>query len=498
MRETEERFRLLFESNPVPMWVYDAETLTFLEVNDAAVRAYGYSHDEFLTLRITDIRSVDAIDAFASEPGGPWSAVPHDGVWSHVTRDARVIEVNTTSRLLDFGGRPAVLVMAEDATERLAAERALTYQAMHDALTGLPNRVLLLDRLKQAINRSRRAQTDLAVVFVDLDYFKVVNDAKGHTTGDMLLVEVADRIRAAVRPEDTVARFGGDEFVVVLEGITGAEEAAAICERVRGSLDKPFTIAGSDLVVTASQGIALASPSDSAEDLLRTADAAMYSAKEHGRGRSVVADHAIRTRATRRLQIEADMRRGLDAGEFITYYQPIVALPDCSIIGAEALVRWDDPERGLVQPDQFIAIAEETGLIGRLGQHVLEHALHDAARWPALEPDGIPPFVAVNVSGRQLLIPNLGHVIAQSISSAGIDPDRVHLEITESVLMRDITRSAVLLARIAALGVHLSIDDFGTGYSSLAYLQRLPIESLKVDRSFVELLDRDGRGGRDA
>ena len=492
LKDSEARFRLMFESNPVPMMVYDPDTLAFVDVNNAAVAAYGWSEDEFTDLRVPDI-SLGADHADLSPAHGHQWVARAGGITRHQTRSGQILDVHITTHAFDHGGRHAVLLMAQDVSEQVAAERALVHQATHDALTGLPNRSLLLDRLEQALARAQAGRTaGVGLVFVDLDHFKVVNDAKGHGAGDRLLIQVAGRICDSVRPGDTVARFGGDEFVVVLEGVGTAAEATAVCERIREALAEPFVIDGWSLVVSASQGVALAGAGDSPEDLMRTADAAMYWAKHEGRDRSQVADDAIRSRAQQRLQIEEDMRRGLIAGEFIVHYQPIVSVPSGSVVGAEALVRWDHPRVGIIPPSEFIPVAEETGLIVPLGELVLRRALVDVATWPPVGP-GARPYVSVNLSGRQLALEDLAERVAELLAAAGVAPELLHLEITETVLMADVEHSVEHLASLKALGVFISIDDFGTGYSSLSYLQRLPIDTLKVDRSFVELLDTEGR-----
>jgi diguanylate cyclase (GGDEF)-like protein/PAS domain S-box-containing protein len=489
LRDSEEKFRLLFQKNPHPMWVFDLETLFFMEVNQAAVERYGYSRDEFLSMRITDLRPEEDVAALRAFVASPKPALNNAGVWRHCTRRGETLDVDVTSYALEFGGKAARLVTAQDVTARIAAERALVHQAMHDRLTGLPNRLLLLDRLEQGLERAARSETEVAVIVLDLDRFKLINDGKGHAVGDQLLVEVANRLSGAVSPGDTLARLGGDEFVVVVEGITDEPQTMVVCERLAWCLDAPFVIDGCELKVSASQGIALAKPGEAAAEVLSRADAAMYLAKDRGRGRAEFADESIRAEAAGRLELESALRRAHDRGEFVIHYQPVIALATGRIVGAEALARWQHPDDGLVGPARFIAAAEASGLIVPIGGAILRQALKDAATWPIEDTAAEPLSVAVNLSALQLLVPDVAAMVASAISDSGLDAARVHLEITESVLMRDIDRSAGVLRALKQLGVHIDIDDFGTGYSSLNYLQRLPIDTIKIDKSFVDRLD---------
>jgi diguanylate cyclase (GGDEF)-like protein/PAS domain S-box-containing protein len=489
LRGDETSFALLFNSNPLPMWVFDRNTLKFLEVNDAAVEHYGWNRDEFLTMTIADIRPAEDMARLLDSLGSPTSHLAHSDLWRHCTKSGDVIDVDVFSHPVDFAGRTAVLVTAQEVTDRVRAERELVHQATHDSLTGLPNRGLLVDRLDQAIARCGRVGEQVGVIFLDLDRFKVINDGKGHAAGDRLLIEVADRMLRSVRPGDTVARFGGDEFAVLIEGLSDVAEATTAAGRIGWALDAPFQVDGSELFVSASQGIALSAHGETADDVLSRADAGMYLAKERGGARSQFADEAVCTKASGRLELESALRRALDREEFVLHYQPVVSLETAEIVGAEALVRWRHPDRGLLAPDQFIAAAEDSGLIVPIGDWVLRQAIDDAQSWAPSHSDGPELSIAVNLSAVQLLVPNLPFNIARLLSSSGLEPSRLHLEITESAIMRDEARSVGVLNALRALGVRVAVDDFGTGYSSLTYVQRLPIDTLKIDKSFVDRLD---------
>jgi diguanylate cyclase (GGDEF)-like protein/PAS domain S-box-containing protein len=389
-----------------------------------------------------------------------------------------------------------------DIRERKAFEARLEHQATHDPLTGLPNRTLLLDRLTMAVARARRHRSMIAVLFLDLDHFKVVNDSHGHSLGDRLLTSIATRLSRALRPDDTVARFGGDEFVVLCEDLADASDAIRVGERIQSVLEDVFTVDATDIYVAASVGISSYDPTQSEADpgrsqvtpevLLREADAAMYRAKERGRGQIAVFDETLRSRNLRRLDIESSLRRALDGDELEVYFQPIVDLLTGRVRHLEALARWHHPERGLLLPAEFVPIAEETGLIVPLGRRVLESACWELARWRGQRgaPDDVS--ISVNLSGRQLGDPDLVEDLERVIAAAGLPPTSVVLEITESLLMDDVEFSHLTLERLKRLEVQLAVDDFGTGYSSLSYLRSFPVDLLKVDRSFVAGLGTEG------
>ncbi|MCW3038761.1 MAG: hypothetical protein JWM31_666 [Solirubrobacterales bacterium] len=376
------------------------------------------------------------------------------------------------------------------AIERKRAEVQLAHQALHDQLTGLPNRALFFDRLGQALTRLGRRDSSLAVLFCDLDRFKVVNDSLGHTAGDRLLVDVAARLEDVLRAGDSAARFGGDEFVVLCEDIAGEQQAIQIAERISGALSSPFLLDGDEVFVQTSVGIALAVDAQARpEALIRDADAAMYRAKERGGGVYEVFDDAMRARAVHRQQVEHALHRAIDRHELEVHYQPQVKMATGALYGVEALVRWRHPERGLLGPAEFIPAAEETGIINALGLHVLEVACAQSARWALARP-GMPIRMSVNLSARQCQHPDLVPTVADVLRRTGADPALLCLEVTESTIMEDLGAMGAVLAGLKELGLSLAIDDFGTGYSSLRALQRLPFDIVKIDRSFVTDLHR--------
>jgi diguanylate cyclase (GGDEF)-like protein/PAS domain S-box-containing protein len=382
--------------------------------------------------------------------------------------------------------------VVRDITAQKALEATLERRAFHDELTGLPNRVLFVDRLALALARLPRHGGVLAVLFVDIDQFKVINDSLGHDQGDRLLTMIAKRLTAAVRPGDTVARFGGDEFAVLCEDLLGEAEAVAIGERIQQAGTVPFELDGRDHHVTVSAGIAIAdSAVPSSADLLRDADSAMYQAKDSGRSCSVVFTQSMRTRALRRLDIELSLRRAITEGELRVHYQPIVNLRTGLPDGVEALVRWEHPTEGIIYPGEFIPIAEETGLIVPLGEWVLGEACRQAYAWAAEHPQLAHLTVGVNLSARQIVQADVVTVVANVLAATRLSPSRLVLEITESVLMRDAVHAVTVLKALKALRVQLSVDDFGTGYSSLSYLKKFPVDILKIDKSFVDGLGSD-------
>jgi diguanylate cyclase (GGDEF)-like protein len=380
-----------------------------------------------------------------------------------------------------------VFCVARNVTGRREAERQLAHQALHDSLTGLANRILFMDRLDQALARLQRHASPLALLFVDLDHFKVVNDSLGHAAGDEVLVQAAERLRRALRPTDTIARFGGDEFVILCEEAAGHVEAEEIAGRIGEALERPFEVGDQEVVLTASTGIVIANDTHTdAGALLRDADTAMYRAKERGRANSQIFDSGMRMRAVQRLELETALRRAIDTDELRVLYQPQVRLADGATVACEALVRWQHPERGLIDPGDFIPIAEESGLITPLGDWVMRRVVADMQRSGASLP------VSVNVSPRQLADPDFVDNVRDIVTEAGIDPGELCLEVTESALFSDPDTALLRLTALRQIGVRLAIDDFGIGFSSLWHLRQVPeVDLLKVDRAFISEIGRN-------
>jgi diguanylate cyclase (GGDEF)-like protein/PAS domain S-box-containing protein len=397
--------------------------------------------------------------------------------------DGTVFPVEFTSvRLLERGRANGAVVSFRDLTEH----EELTERALRDGLTGLPNRALFMDHLAKALARLERSPNMAAVMFIDLDRFKVVNDSMGHAAGDALLVAAAERLTASVRTPDTVARFGGDEFVVLCENLVEERDVVTVAERIVDAFTEPFTIQGVEVSANVSVGVTVTRDARVRPDaLVRDADAAMYRAKDAGRGRFEMFDEGMRARAVSRLQTESDLWRAIARDELLVHYQPKIDLRDGRVTGVEALVRWKHPEHGILPPAAFIPVAEETGLIVPIGAWVLEEACRRAQVWRAARPELADLSLSVNVSARQLMQPNLVDTVAGILEQTGTPPHLLCLEITESVLMRDVDTTIAALEGVKALGVTIAVDDFGTGYSSLSYLSRFPVDVLKVDRTFV-------------
>ena len=385
-----------------------------------------------------------------------------------------------------YPSQSGLSVYFQDVTERKALEKRLRHQSLHDSLTGLPNRRLFVDRLGQALGRTRRRDRLVAILFTDLDDFKVVNDSLGHDTGDKLLVEVAKRLGSCLRPEDTLARFGGDEFTVLIEDLEVPDGAVRVAERIVEELREPFLLEGRELYVAASIGVALGSAgTKDAEELLREADTAMYRAKDQGSDHEVF-DTAMHGRAVDRLELENDLRRAIEQNEFVVHYQPIISLQTGELWGMEALVRWEHPERGLLNPDEFVPVAEESGLVVPMGELVLEEACRRAVEWQREFPGNPPLAMSVNLSGRQLRRPDLPETIGRALTESGLSASSLGLDITETVYISALEANTAALDRLRALGIRICLDDFGSGYSSLSYLKRLPADILKVDKSFTK------------
>ncbi len=452
-------------------------------------RLLGHDTDDlvgtpFLDLVDSDDRQVaaEAFGAARMEPHGNSSAQ-----WRVRTHDGGLRDVEGTCvNLLDDPSVGGFIVTLRDVGERKDLEEQLRRQAFHDSLTGLPNRALFEDRVRHGVGRGLRGGQALSVLFVDLDDFKTVNDSLGHAAGDELLRQVAQRLDECIRGADTAARIGGDEFAVLVETADARETPLEVANRIHHALKAPFGVAGDEIFVHASVGIAIGDPGTSAEVLLRNADTAMYAAKAGGKGRSELFHSTMHTAAQKRFQLSGDLRRAVRDGNFTVHYQPLVDLKSRAILGLEALVRWDHPDLGLIPPDDFIPLAEETGLIVPIGRFVLEEACRQRQAWGAAHPQHSELYISVNLSARQFK--PAGQIVTDvkaATAQTGLDPKFLVLEVTESILMHDRTGIARDLADLQALGVRIAIDDFGTGYSALSYLREFPIDSVKMDRSFV-------------
>ncbi len=403
----------------------------------------------------------------------------------------RWIELTATDQRHDpaVGG---VVVNFSDITERKRVEEALAHQALHDPVTGLPNRRLLTERLDQALASSVQRGSRVGVLFFDVDHFKVVNDSLGHPAGDLVLGELAERLGRAVREGDTLARFGGDEFVVVCEDLADIDEALEIARRFASLIDDtPLLVDRIERIVTVSGGVAVSEPGESASTLLRDADAAMNLAKERGRARVEGFSGELRNQALRRLDLDTALRRALDHGDLRLVYQPVLGLDTGVPVGCEALLRWEHPTLGTISPAEFIPLAEQSGLIVPIGAWVIARSLRQLADWYRDAPQTAGLWMAINLSGRQLSSPGLVDTITDALEGNELDPACLHLEVTESVLIDDRATAITRLSQLHDLGLHIDIDDFGTGYSSLAYLKQLPIDTLKIDRSFTDGLGTD-------
>jgi diguanylate cyclase (GGDEF)-like protein len=402
----------------------------------------------------------------------------HDGSW---------VVAETIAADVEDGGVRGLVLTTRDVTDRKALEDQLTHQAFHDDLTGLANRALFTDRVQHALTRRARTDLPLAVLLLDLDDFKDVNDSLGHAAGDELLRAVAERLHGCLRVSDTAARLGGDEFAVLLEDLGGTAEATDLAERVLAVLQAPIVLQGRQVIPCASVGVALLDPDrpQDADELLRNADVAMYTAQRQGKSRAECFMPGMHAGLVQRLELTADLRRAVEQDEFIVHYQPIVELEDARVVGVEALARWQHPHRGLVSPAEFIPLAEETGLILAIGRAVLEQACAQAGRWQQ-RPSGRPLTVNVNLSVRQLQDPGIVDQVAGVLAAAGLPPRALTLEITESALAEDQEAAVERLWALKHLGVHLAVDDFGTGYSSLSRLRRFPIDSLKIPKPFID------------
>ncbi|MGJ4997851.1 putative bifunctional diguanylate cyclase/phosphodiesterase [Bradyrhizobium sp. HKCCYLS3077] len=480
LKRREHSFRLLFDANPVPMCILDKATAQFLNVNDALVRHYGYGRADFLRMSVWNLW-----------PPGEWEILDDallglaDGNlfhrdWRHRKADGSEIEVLTYGREITFDGRDGVLVAIVDITERRRAEARIAYMAHHDGLTGLPNREFFQQRLTQALDGAVSGANRIAVMCIDLDLFKNVNDSFGHPIGDRLLQAVAGRLRQNMDGGSLAARLGGDEFAVIVSQ-TGADDASECATRLIAALSAPYDIDGNELVIGASIGIAL-SPSDgtSCEELMKNADMALYRSKQDGGRVHRFFEREMDLQAQKRRDMEQDLRHAFAQGEFELHYQPLMDVATNTVSGFECLLRWRHPDKGMISPAEFVPVAEDIGLIVPLGEWVLREACHEAAKWP----DGVA--VAVNLSPVQFRSRHLVQVVVQALAQSGLAPERLELEITESILLAETEANLATLHQLRQLGIRISMDDFGTGYSSLSYLRSFPFDKIKIDRSFVK------------
>lgn len=492
----EERFRSLVQNAPGFIAVVNADgSLQYLsmpsEYGPENARHGALPRDFISLVRAQDRPEVESV--LADVIANPDVEGTVELRLGHSDGSPREYSAIVKNLLTDDGVR-GIVINARDVTDRKTLEDQLRHQALHDVLTGLPNRALFHDRLEQALAGAARRDRHVAVLLIDLDRFKVINDSLGHVVGDELLVAAAQRLSAHLRDSDTVARFGGDEFAVMIEDVETAAEAEAAAMRVLFAFEERLSFGARHALITASVGVAVSQVTDTdAADLTRRADVAVFRAKEEGRARLAIYDDTVDAPSTRQFELESELRQAVDQHELRLVYQPEIDLHTGQVVGFEALVRWEHPLRGLVPPQDFIPLAEETGEIIRIGQWVLEEACRQAQAWRLMLPELGHFTVAVNLSAPEFLEPDLVGRVAKTLRDSGLDASMLRIEITETVVMRDTQIARKVFFELKGLGVEIAIDDFGTGYSSLNYLRRLPADVLKVDRSFVIDVDHDER-----
>jgi diguanylate cyclase (GGDEF)-like protein/PAS domain S-box-containing protein len=496
VQDTTDMFRVAFDYSTIGMALV-FPTGRWHRVNHSLCEMLGYSEEELLAKTFQDLlHPDDRLTSMVKLEQLLRGKVPISQSETRcIHKDGHIIWAlwSVSQVFVENSDSVDLIFQVQNITDRKAAEKRLLHDAFHDTLTGLPNRALMMDHLKLTIARAkRRPGLGFAVLFLDVDRFKLVNDSLGHMVGDQLLVGIARRLEACLRPGDTIARVGGDEFTILLEDLTEEGEAICVAERIHEELKQPFNLGGRDVFTTVSIGIAPGTVAyDQPDQIMRDADTAMYRSKSLGKARHETFDEEMHAHSVNLMQMETDLRLAHEREEFFINYQPIVALDDFRLCGFEALVRWQHPERGLISPIDFIPIAEEGGQILQIGEWVLREACYQIKRWQEKFPAEKNLYMTVNLSPKQFAQPDLVEQVKGILDETGLDPNFLKLEITESVLMDDFEAAAALLFQLRALGVRLSIDDFGTGYSSLTYLHRFPIDTLKIDRSFVTRMDKE-------
>ncbi len=496
IQQSQKRFASLVQNSSDVVTVLDADT-SVRYASPSAARVLGFDPAQLEGTRVADLIHADDKTRVLAFLTSLHEAEGHTGLIEFRIRhhDGTYLFVETLrTNLMHDPNVHGIVLNTRDISERKAFEEQLSHQAFHDSVTGLANRALFHDRVTHAVERQERDHKPVAVLFMDLDDFKTVNDSLGHVAGDQLLAEVGERLKSTLRAADTAARLGGDEFAILLEDGGEGIQAADVAERVMEVLEDPFLLEGKEVFVRASLGIAVVEDGQTgdAEELLRNADVAMYMAKERGKGRYQVFEPAMHDTALKRLELKADLQRAVEKGEFVLHYQPVIELESGRVTGVEALIRWIHPERGLVPPLDFIPLAEETGLIVTIGRWVLREACRNAVRLHERFPTLLDFHMAVNLSARQLSRPEIVDEVRDILAETGLEPSLLILEITESVMMQDMEMSIARLTELKSLGVRLAVDDFGTGYSSLNYIRRFPVDILKVDKSFVDGVNEGG------
>lgn len=483
LRESEERHRAVVEQSMEGIYLFDPENGRVLEANDAFEKLLGYTSDELLAMTIYDFIVHEREDIDWQVERNLKERRRHKGERRYRRKDGSSLEVEASATVVPYGEEEAVCCVLHDVTERKKLEERLQHQAFYDSLTDLPNRALFLNRLEHALAQTSREDEPVAVLLLDLNDFKLVNDSLGHDAGNTVLVEVAERMRESVRPGDTVGRIFGDEFAVLLGASSSMDEARRVAGRIQKRLGEPFEVEGQEMIVSPSIGITLGNAAqDSPEEVLRRADLAMYSAKKRGKADCEEYSPAIEAQVAERVNLERDLRRAVEREEFEAHYQPIVELQTGEIVGVEALARWRHPERGLVEAEEFIETAEETGLIRSIGQRVIKEACWQAKEWRQRYPQRIP-MLSVNLSANEFV--QQPGLVPKVLNETGLEQSALQVEITERTMMDDAEFALGELKELKDLGVSLAIDDFGMGYSCLFHLKHMPIDFLKIDRAFI-------------